>query len=436
MSNATETPPEIAEEHQTEHPGPHRRHAPVADEHAIPKDLHKPSNVLVIVMALVFVVLLAGLFVVGWLPHERAAEQAAADAQAVQASEAPIVSVANPRPQAANKEISLPCSVNANQQTAIFARANGFLKQWLVDIGGHVKKDQLLAVIDAPDLDAQLAQAKATLEQAKASVVKAQADLQETQTDYQRYLTAQKENPGSVSAEDLDMKRDAYDDAAAAVEVAKATVVQDAASVQQLAVEQGFERITAPFAGTITARNYDVGALISPSNTSAGSEMFDIADTSILRVNVNVPQVYATDVRIGQPAYLTVRNYPKRRFEGVVARQTGALDTSTRELLFQLDFPNPDGALDVGMYGTASLPTSNPQPVLVVPTSSLIFNANGVQVALVRDGKVHFQKVTVGRDLGTDLEITDGVSTSDQVVTNPGEKLGEGLTVQVDKPRD
>jgi RND family efflux transporter MFP subunit len=420
---------------ETKHPRPVEhaskpRHPHALAEGELPTDLPKVRTVTVVAVTILLAAMLAGLFYVGWLPHERLAEQARSDAAAT-ANADPVVSVALPAPAESSKDVVLPADIRANQQTAIYARANGFLKQWLVDIGGRVKKDQLLAVIDAPDVDAQLNESKAALEQAKAMVIKDQADLEVAQTDYDRYLKTQKENPGSVTQEDIDAKRDTRDDAAGALAVAKAAVTQAAATVQQEAVLQGFEKITAPFDGVITARNYDVGALINPTNISNTKEMFDIADLSTLRVYVDVPQSYSTDIQVGQPAYLTVRNYPGRQFKGVVALMAGALDDATRTLPFELEFVNSDGALYPGMYGQARLPITNPHPMLTIPSSTLIFNAGGSQVAVVRDGKVHYQKITVGRDLGTELEIADGLSADDMIVTNPGERLSEGLSVKI-----
>ncbi|MGA2230458.1 MAG: efflux RND transporter periplasmic adaptor subunit [Tepidisphaeraceae bacterium] len=406
------------------------RHPHALQEGSIPADLVKPSPLAVTVMVVVLLGLMAAFFVLGWIPHERAAAQADADADAAKPGP-PIVQVANPRPEKTSQDVWLPCDVKANQQTAVYARANGFLKQWNYDIGAHVNKGDLLAVIDAPDLDAQVAATQATLEQAKATVIKSEADVDVAQTDYNRYLKAQKDSPGSVTQEDIDTKRAAYADAVGALDVAKATVAQDEAQVRQLQVSQQYEQVIAPFTGTITARNYDVGALISPSNTAAGSEMFDIADTATLRVFVNVPQNYSTQIRAGQPAYLTVQNYPGREFTGVVARMAGALDLTTRTLPYELDFSNSTGELYPGMYGQARLPITEDLPSLVVNTSALIFNASGVQMALVRDNKIHLQQVTVGRDLGTELEITKGLTRDDQVVVNPSERLTEGAQVQV-----
>jgi RND family efflux transporter MFP subunit len=434
--NAIETEPEHElkpDDHDQAHHGGHR-HPQAIDEHDLPKDLPTPGNGLVIVVAVVAVALLAGLFLVGWIPRSRLANQTSADAKK-QSSGMPTVVVQPPQPEVTAKDIILPANLTANQQTALFARANGFLKQWLVDIGDHVERNQLLAVIDTPDVDAQLAEAQATLEQAKATVIKSQADLQVADANLQRYLVAQQQNPGSVTQETVDSFRAAQADAVGALSVAKATVVQDAAEVQRLTVLQGFELIIAPFPGTITARNYDVGALINPSITTAGTEIFDIAQTDTLRVFVDVPQPDSTNIQVGQPAYLTVRNYPHREFSGVVARQTGALNQQTRTLRFQLNFPNPKGELYAGMYGEARIPTLAPQNLFLIPTSALIFNASGLQIATVRDGKAHIQPVSVGRDFGTQIEATNGVSSDEQVVSNPGENIAEGLSVNAVSPQ-
>jgi RND family efflux transporter MFP subunit len=211
-------------------------------------------------------------------------------------------------------------------------------------------------------------------------------------------------------------------------------VVAAQASVQRLKVLQSFEKIIAPFDGVVTMRNYDVGALLSPTDNAPGKELFRIAETDKLRVYVSVPQVYATQIQIGAPAALTVRNYGDRLFTGKVARTSSSIDLATRVMTFELEFANPDGALFPGMYGDAHLEVTDPHPVLRIPTSALLFDATGPHVALVQDGKIHFQKITPGRDLGTELEVVAGITNLDQVVSTPGEQLTEGATVQVLEP--
>ena len=424
------TPPESEkDDHRPQEAPAHQQ-----NEQVIPKDLPKPGFLSVLAICVVLVAMLVGLFVLGLIPHIEEARQARADADAAaQQAAAPMVSVVHPQLQKTAKDVYLPANVTPWARTAIYARSTGYLKQWQYDIGSHVKRGNVLAVIDAPDVDAELVQAKATLEEAKASVIKGQADVDNAFTDYNRYLDAQKANPGSVTPEDIDSKRDAYQDAVSAMGVYNATVAQDQATVQQYSVLQGFEKIYAPFNGIITARNYDIGAYITPTS-AAGAELFDIADTDTLRVFVDVPQNYATQIKIGQDAFLSVRNYPAREFKGIVARMTGSLSETTRTLPYELDFPNPDGALYPGMYGQARIPVFNSEPLLIIPSSALVFDANGVRVGVVKDGKAHFQKVTISRDLGITLDISDGLSADDQVITNPGERLDEGVPVQVIQP--
>jgi len=294
-----------------------------------------------------------------------------------------------------------------------------------------VKANELLAVIDAPEIDAELDQAKANLAQAKTTVTKAESDLKLADLTLKRYLESQKAMPGSVTQTAIDQQQAMYDDAVSALAQAKASVVSEQAAVQQLTVTQGFDYVLAPFDGVITARNYDNGALLSPSDTGPGKEMFDIAQTDVLRVYVSVPQGDATAIRVGKPGYLQVpSNYPGKWFPGVVARTSDSLDPDTRTLTVEVDFPNKDDSLRAGMFGEVRLPVGDARSVLMVPTGAIVFNAEGLQVALVQDSKIHLQKIGVGRDMGTEIEVTSGLSANDQVVTNPGEKVVEGVTVK------
>jgi len=397
------------------------------DEHGIPANLHKPSTWTVLAVCALFGLLLVGLFFLGRGPHERAAAEIRADASSE--SQAPTVYVVNPRPTSATTALVLPCDVRANQETAIFARSNGYLKKLYVDIQDKVTAGQLLAEIDSPEIDAQHKQAEAVLEQTRASVVRALADLALAKSTLARYQAVL--SPGLVTTQELDEKLAARDQAAANVVLAQANVGAAAADAERLVVLQSFEKITAPFAGTITARNADVGALLSPTN-AAGRELFRIVDSATLRVFVSVPQVNATEIRTGQPALLTVRNYPGRTFEGTVARIASALDPATRTMPFELHFANnSDRSLYPGMYGQVSLPLSNDRPTLTVPTSALVFNTQGAQIVLVQNRHIHLQIVKVGRDLGTELEIlSNDLAAGDQVVVTPTTHLVEGLEVE------
>lgn len=400
------------------------------DENVIPHDLPKPSGRVLVVLGSVFVLLLVALFLVGLIPGILNARATEAEA-AARAGGAPIVNTTQPVASATSKDVILPADVRAWASTMLYPRANGYLKKWYFDIQSRVKDGDLLAEISTPDVDAQLAQSEAALKQNEAAVQTAQANLTLAKQTLDQYVQARKDNPGSITEEDFNTKVSTYDQGVAALKQANANVAAAQANVQQMQVMVGFEKIVAPFDGVITYRGYDNGALVNPSMTGAGQEMFQIQATDTLRVFVSVPQVYASMMTIGEPTYLKVRNYGDREFTGTVARSTAALDPSTRTMQFELDFPNKDNALYPGMYGTARLPVTQARPVMTIPSSSLVFNADGTQVAVVRDGKAYFQKITVGRDLGTQLEVVDGLSADDVVVSNPGERLVDGVEVQV-----
>lgn len=419
----TQRPAEAhAEAHGAAAPAAPAAPAAVHEEDAIPKDLRKPHFLTVAFVLILFLGLLAGLFALGWFPHKKAVETAREDAAEMGAEDIN-VAVATPRPAGASKEVILPATVRPNQDTLIFPRASGYLKRLYVDIQDHVKEGQLLAEIDAPEVDAQLLQAKAAVQQDVANVTKATADLALATRNLERLQSVKTE----VTRQELDTSTTARDQAAAAVEQAKANVEAARANVQRLEVLQSFEKITAPFDGTITVRNYDVGTLLTAGQ---GRELFRLQQSQVVRVFVSVPQVYATDIATSQPAVLNVRNFPNRKFEGTIARTAAAVDPNTRTMPFELHFPNPDGALVPGMFGEARLPVASAPKALLVPVSAMLFNAKGTSVALVKDGKIHFQPVSIDKDLGTDLEVIDGLSPTDQVVVNPGERLQEGTQVQ------
>ncbi len=272
--------------------------------------------------------------------------------------------------------------------------------------------------------------AKPRLEQAKAAVNTAQSNLNLANKTLDHYTEANKEAPGSIAQTDLEQKQAAQEQAVAALTQAQANAKAAEANVHQLTVTQAFEKVVAPFSGTITVRNFDVGAYLSATNFGPGKQLFSMVDSSTMRVFVSVPQTYVTQIKNGQPAFLSVSNYPGREFQGSVKFKADALDPVTRTMQIELDFPNPKNELYAGMYGTARVAVSDEQPLLSIPSGALIFNASGVQVATVREGKIHFQKIAVGRDMGTELEVRDGLSRENLIVTSPGERLTEGLAVQ------
>lgn len=413
----------------TNTPPSERAPAPAAhDEHDdLPKNLRKPHPVVVILVMVVFIAILGGLLALGYFPHKATEDRARADASEA-ANESVLVATTRPRPAESAKEVILPCDIRPNQDTLIFPRTAGYLKTQFVDIQDHVKAGQLLAEIDTPEVDAQLLQARAALQQANANVIKAQADLNLNQRSLERLQSVKTE----VTPQELDQATTLRDQASAAVDQANANVGAAQADVKRLEVLQGFEKVTAPFDGVITQRTYDIGALLS---ATAGRPMYQLQSYDTLRVFVNVPQVYSSDIHTGQPAFLTVKNFPDKVFEGTVARTAGSLNGQTRTLPYELDFPNKDGKLLPGMYGEARLAVASPPQALLVPVAAMLFNANGTQVATVTNGVVHFQNITIGRDLGTDYEVLSGVTPQTEIIANPGERLTEGGTVQaVDIP--
>jgi RND family efflux transporter MFP subunit len=408
-------------------------HGPPAhdDPDALPADLPKVGTGRVLLITLAFAAVFAGLFLLGYLPHRR--QQAKLHEESQEAQDArPVVNVDHPRRGPQTIDLTLPADAHANQATAIYPRANGYIKRLLVDIGARVTDGQLLAEIDTPEVDAQLNQARATLEQGKANVGKAQNDFDLAQKTLERYTGFAK--TGGVTQQQLDEKRSAFAQAKAILEAAKATVSGSQAEVQRLEAIQGYEKVTAPFGGTITARNYDLGALLSPTNTG-NRELFRIDQIDVLRVYANVPQNYATTIKVGEKASFFVRNYPGRAFTGTVARTAGAIDPQTRTLRVEVELANADGALFSGMYGQIRFHVTQAQPPLVVPSSALVYNAQGTRVAVAVNGKVQFRKVELGRDLGNEIEVASGLGADELVVSNPGERLIDGIEVNVSMPK-
>lgn len=330
----------------------------------------------------------------------------------------PRVSVVKPHRAAAESSVTLPGDARANQETAIFARATGYLKQLSVDVGSHVEANQLLAEIDAPEVDAQLLQAKAA-----ASKAATDADL--ARSTRQRYEGFAK--TGGVTAQQLDEKRNAERQSTSNQQAAQA-------EVQRLTDLQRFSRVTAPFAGTITARGFDVGSLIQATNNAAGKELFHLVSADILRVVSHVPQQYASSVVSGGKAVFLVRNFPGREFAGTVARTAQAIDPATRTLYAEIEIPNRAGELFPGMYGQVKIPLQFVPPI-VIPSSAVLFDASGTRVALVNNGTVRLVTVTLGRDYGTEIEALSGIDETSEVVANPGPRIVDGASVEVERPQ-
>jgi RND family efflux transporter MFP subunit len=342
-----------------------------------------------------------------------------------EANAAPPVALALPVFEKDAREIVLPGNIQAFTQAPIYARTTGYVKSWSHDIGSHVKKGDLLAVIETPELDQQLAQAKADLATAQSN-----AALAKVTADRYRGLIAQ----NAVSQQDTD-------NAVAQLE-ARATEVNSAqANVHRLEELQSFERIEAPFDGVITARNLDIGQLVTASGstttTGAGTvsgskEVFDLAAIGTLRVFINVPQIYAPDAKNGVTATLTLPQYPGRSFHGKLVRSSDAVDPATRTLLAEVDVDNRSGELLPGSYTEVHLNVSTNVPALIVPISALILQPDGLHVATVdATNRARIVRVTQGRDTGSSMEILGGLAPGQAVIANPPDSLTDGELVRV-----
>jgi membrane fusion protein, multidrug efflux system len=334
-----------------------------------------------------------------------------------------IVIYAEARLAAPKVELPLPGTLQAFQQASIFARTSGYVKRWMVDIGDQVHEGDLLAELDTPEVDQQLSQAKATAVEAKAAV-----DIAQTAADRWNAMVV----AHAVSQEEADEKN-------ATLKEAQATLNADEANVGQLTAQENFKHIVAPFTGTITFRNIEVGNLVTApigsnnSSTTGTTEMYRIAQTDPLRLYVSVPEANSRAIQPGVSADLHVSSYPDRVFHGEIVRSAGAIDTASRTLNTEIRVANPDGALLPGTFAEVVLELTDGTPSILIPANTLVVNSAGTQVAFIEniDGqdKIHYLPVKVGRDFGTQVEILQDLKDGDRLVTNPAADLSEGTVV-------
>ncbi len=370
------------------------------------------------------------LFVTGTLPrlwHDKEVQSAAAAKAA-----APLVvvtAVAHRSPAEAQR--GLPGNCLPMLETSLYARTNGYIQERLVDIGDRVKAGQRLATITAPDVDDQLVQSKADLSQAEANL-----NLNKANAELARTTLARDQAAGliAVPAQQLDQDRATYATAQASVKAAEASILVFKATVQRFADLVSFQEIKAPFHGVVTVRNYDKGALILADSTAA-LPMFHVAQIDVVRVFVNVPQTFASEVRPGQTAVVYRREHPGRKFSGKVTRTASSLDPNTRTMLTEVDVPNPDAALLPGMYLQVDFNFPRQEPSLMIPSPAVTNRADGAWVGVLdSQNAVHYQKVQLGRDFGTDIEVLDGLSDGETVIVRPGDELPDGTVVQAASP--
>jgi len=364
--------------------------------------------VLLVALIVVSALLISGIW-------SRVKARAALNTETAQAAMA-AVSVVSPKRTTPADELILPGNVQPYISSPIYARTNGYLKKWYFDIGARVKKGQLLAVIETPEVDQQL-------QQARSNLLTAQANLELASITKTRYQGLLKSN--AVSQQDVDNAVGTYNANAAIVEA-------DKAAVQQYSALVSFEKVYAPFDGVITARNTDIGDLInSGSSSNVKTDLFHIAQPGRLRVYVNVPEEYSRGITVGMTADLSLAEFPDRKFQGKVVRTSEAINATTRTLLIEVDVDNPTGTLLTGSYAEVHLAVPTKASTFLIPVNTLLFRTEGLRVGIVKDGKVVLATVTPGHDFGEQIEIVSGLKADDQVIINPFDSIVSGQQVQI-----
>jgi RND family efflux transporter MFP subunit len=326
------------------------------------------------------------------------------------------VSVVAPKATAPADELVLPGNVQPFITSPIYARTNGYLKKWYFDIGAHVKAGQLLAVIETPEVDQQL-------QQARSNLLTAQANLELASITKTRYQGLLKSN--AVAQQDVD-------NAVGTFNANKAIVEADKAAVEQYSALVSFEKVYAPFDGVITARNTDIGDLInSGSGGGVKTDLFHIAQPGMLRVYVNVPEEYSQGIKTGMTADLVLAEFPGRKFQGKLVRTAEAINMTTRTLLIEVDVANPAGTLLTGSYAEVHLAVPTQASTFLLPVNTLLFRSEGLRVGVVKDGKVILTPLTPGHDFGNEIEIVSGLKANDQVIINPPDSIVSGQGVQI-----
>jgi RND family efflux transporter MFP subunit len=364
-------------------------------------------------------VLALALLTVGTVPRVLRHRALVAEAGAATAT-LPMVTVAEVRRGDVNGQLAMSASVAGLHETGLYARSNGYVRRLLVDMGTPVRAGQLLAEIETPELDQELSQAQANLAQTQATLGLARATVERL-----RDLVTE----GAITRQDFDERQ-------AAFEVARANAAAARANVERLAALKRFGQVVAPFAGVVTGRNVDTGALVAAGGGASGAgarPLFTLAQVDTVRVMASVPQSVAASVRVGQAAGVVVQELGGAPIQGRVTRTAQALDPATRTLLVEVQAPNLDRRLMPGMFARVTLTTEGVAAPLLVPANTLITGTEGPQAALVRDGRVHLVKLVLGRDYGTEVEVLDGLQPGAVLVVNPSDDVVEGASVRTTK---
>lgn len=408
------------------------------NKHAIAPTHAAPSRRLLWWLGSLLVVLLGVAFLTGYWPRRQRQQVLAAEAQAGGES-LPLATVTSVTRGPVRAQLVLPGNIQPVTEAPVLARASGYLRTRSADIGDRVKEGQVLAEIEAPELDQQIRQAQATLDQAQSSVQQAEAALDQGRSNESlARVTAERwanlVARGAVSKQENDVYQAQYTAQKANVEAlgkavaaARSNVGADQANLARLMELKNYQTVRAPFAGVITMRNVDVGALINEGSTL----LYRIAQTARMRTYINVPQSEAESVRVGQAATLEFSEIPNRKFSGVVTRTSNALDPASRTLLTEVEVPNPDGVLLPAMFTQVDLQVLRKSPPLLVPGDTLVVRAEGTQVAVVSPtGEVHYTRIQVGRDFGDRIEVLSGLQEGQQVAVNPSDAVREGAKVK------
>lgn len=422
--------------------------APTHEAQEAERGSHEPGHVelsprKVLLLGLILLVAFGIIFVLGFLPRLR--DRHTTQSLAKQEETAlPEVDVVAARRSTSQSDLELPGTTTGVVEAPIYARASGYVSKRYVDIGDRVRAGQLMALIDAPDLDQQVDQARGTLLQSQSVLGQTEAQLNLAKVTWDRWNVLVQR--GVLSKQDGDTQYANYQVAEANVRAAQNTISANKANLDRLLHLQSYERVTAPFNGIVTARNVDVGSLISASGgglgsgltgaalpstgSSQGGEMFRVANIDRLRLFVTVPEVYAPYVAVGETVNCYFDAVSQKPFEGKVTRTANTVDPTTRTLLTEIQIPNPEGALLPGMFTRAVFQHLRAEPPVIVPSDSVIARANGLSIAVVQDGVVRIRKITIGRDYGAQTEVLSGVNSGDFVAINPTDAVQDGAKVK------
>jgi len=383
--------------------------------------------------ATVVIALLALAALGGYVVYRALQRNEAMHGEALQDPQVTAVKIEVVKRSSPENRLTLPGTALADQQTPLYARINGYLKSFAFDIGDSVKKGQLVAEIDSPEVDQQLRQAVATQGVAKAALVQAQANQELARVASERWAALVKER--AVSQQEADEKRLTLAAREADVEASRAMIKAQEANVKRLEELQSFKQILAPFDGVITARNVEIGTLVSEGSGAAARELFRMVQLQNLRFHVPVPEGFVPSIHIGLEATLTFDAHPGKTFAGKVSRTSNAVDVASRTMLVEVRVPNPDGVLLPGMYAQVTFALRQASPALLMPSNALLVRPEGTLAAVVgKDKTVHYKKIQVGRDYGTRIEVISGLEENDQVMVNPTTMIREGEKVEVSSP--